>query len=157
MVCNRCGQNGSKVVDKRNNNDNNTIRRRRECIHCGNRFTTYERLDNSGLLIRKKSGRIEEYDKQKLKTSILKGLKKRHINEDEVDRFIDQIELTLSNRKGSVIESSEIGKAVLEGLKQIDAVAYMLYATVYRDFATIEELEHEIRKLKKNNNGKHFN
>lgn len=154
MVCKQCGYTGSKVVDKRNNNDNNTIRRRRECLSCGNRFTTYERVENSGLLVRKKSKRIEDYDRQKLKASILKGLKKRHINEDTVDRFIDQIEIKLASRKGSVVESSEIGKAVLDGLKEIDPVAYMLYATVYRDFATLEELETEINKLKIKNDQK---
>lgn len=148
MTCNKCGAIESKVVDKRNNKENNTIRRRRECVVCGNRFTTYERVENSGLLIRKKSKRIEEYNRQKLKTSILKGLKKRHISEEEVERFIDKIEVKLSNYKVSVVDSSEIGKLVLEGLKDIDPVAYMLYATVYRDFETLTDLENEISKLK---------
>lgn len=147
MTCINCGSSESKVIDKRNNRDNNTIRRRRECLSCGGRFTTYERIENSGLLVRKKSGKIEEFDRQKLKTSIIKGLKKRHITEDEINKFIDAIELKIAAKRKPVVDTSEIGAIVLEDLKSLDKVAYMLYATVYRDFDSLDDLEREIRKL----------
>jgi transcriptional repressor NrdR len=150
MKCTNCHATESKVIDKRNNRENNAIRRRRECLSCGTRYTTYERIENSGLLIRKKSGKIEEFDRQKLKTSVLKGLKKRHVTEDEINKFIDKIEIAIAAKRKPIIESNDIGAIVLEGLKDVDKVAYLLYATVYRDFEDIEEIEKAIKKLKNN-------
>ncbi len=151
MKCTNCGNESSKVVDKRNNKENNTIRRRRECISCTTRYTTYERIDSANFLVRKRSGRVEEYDRQKLKNSILKGTKKRNIAELEVEKLLEAIELTLTNKHRSIITSAEIGQAILDKLKELDKVAYMLYATVYLDFTSIEDIENELKKLTKTN------
>src|SRR5690606_6846685 len=105
MICTKCGKTGSKVIDKRNNTENNTIRRRRECLYCGNRYTTYEKIENFGMLVRKKSGRIEEYDREKLKRSIVKGLRKRNIADDRIEKFIDRVEIRIDKLKKSVIDS----------------------------------------------------
>jgi len=147
MNCPKCGYISSKVVDKRNNNETNTIRRRRECLQCSERYTTYEKIERTNLLVRKKSGRVEEYDRSKLKNSLLKGLKKRAISEDKLERFIDELETNLQNKKKAILDTKEIGLTILEGLKKLDKVAYLLYATVYKDYNNIDEIALEIQEL----------
>jgi transcriptional repressor NrdR len=147
MVCPNCRKTGSKVIDKRNNQDTNVVRRRRECLHCQTRYTTYEKIESCAFLVRKKSGKVEDFDRTKLKNSILKGLKKRNIPETEIEQAVDQIEIALNNKHKSVIDSQEIGIEVLKRLKDLDKVAYMLYATVYLDFASITEISQELNKL----------
>lgn len=148
MNCPNCGSADSKVVDKRNNKENKTVRRRRECLNCEFRFTTYERVEHAHLLVRKKSGRLEEFDRNKLKTSVLKGLKKREYSEVQIDQLIDRIENSLLSKNRTIIDSKEIGKLTLQGLKTIDPVAYMLYATVYLDFDCLDDIEAELISLK---------
>lgn len=147
MVCPHCLKTGSKVVDKRDNNETNSTRRRRECLNCEGRFTTYEKIDNACFLVKKKSGKLEEFDRTKLKNSILKGLKKRPIPEIEVDKLLEQIDIKLASKKKSIISTREIGEQVLEGLQKLDKVAYMLYATVYLDFENVEDISAELNKL----------
>ncbi len=150
MVCPTCNNIDSKVIDKRNSNERNEVRRRRECLQCATRYTTYERVEKTTFLVRKKSGRMEDYDRNKLKNSILKGMKKRSVSEDRIERMLDQVEIDLMNQSKSVINSRDIGKVVLTHLRGVDDVAYMLYATVYLDFNCLEDIQSEINELKVN-------
>jgi len=147
MICPKCHSGLSKVVDKRNSRNNMSIRRRRECLNCSFRFTTYEALENNTVLVRKKSGKLEEFNRDKLKNSLLKGLRKRPINEEAVDKFLDQVEMELSKSQISIVDSKQIGEKVLNWLKELDKVAYMLYAIVYRDFDNVTEIQTELTNL----------
>lgn len=149
MICPKCGNTSLKVVDKRNNTESNSVRRRRECLNCSTRFTTYERIEKTTFLVRKKSGRLEEFERDKMRNSVLKGLKKRKISEVQIGKFTEEVELALINKRKSIVDSHEIGEEILKGLKEIDAVAYMLYATVYLDFENLGDLQKEINKITK--------
>ena len=135
-------------MDKRDNCETGVTRRRRECLTCNKRFTTYERIENINLNVIKRSGSIEEFDREKLKRGIFKAVKKRPIQESQIDELIEDIELKLLNRKNSEIKSTEIGNMVLNRLKKIDAIAYLLFAAVYKDFNSINDIEEEIKTLK---------
>jgi transcriptional repressor NrdR len=148
MYCPFCHSEETKVVDKRDNGDTNVTRRRRECINCKKRFTSYERMETIALNVEKRSGKLEEFDREKLKRGIMKAVKKRPISEKIIDELIDDIEMKLMNRKTSQIKSIEIGKMVLSRLKKIDTVGYLLFASVYRDFNSIENFEEAINELK---------
>lgn len=150
MKCPYCQVNKSKVVDKRDNCETGVSRRRRECLACKKRYTTYERIETINLNVIKKSGSIEEFDREKLKRGILKAVKKRPITEFQIDEIIEDIELKLLNRKSIEIKSTEIGNMVLTRLKKIDAIAYLLFAAVYKDLNTVEDFESEILQLKAN-------
>jgi transcriptional repressor NrdR len=147
MFCPFCHSQETKVVDKRDNGETNVTRRRRECISCKKRFTTYERIETIALNVTKRSGKIEEFDREKLKRGVMKAVKKRPITEKTIDEMIDDIEMKLMNRKTTEIKSTEIGKMILNRLKKIDTVGYLLFASVYRDFNSIEDFETAIKEL----------
>ena len=147
MKCPYCQINKSKVVDKRDNLETGVTRRRRECLSCFKRFTTYERIENINLNVIKRNGRIEEFDREKLKKGILKAIKKRPITENQLDELINDIELKLLNFKTTEINSTEIGQMILDRLKKIDKVAYLLFASVYKNFCSIEDFKREISVL----------
>ncbi len=147
MFCPYCHGEDTRVVDKRDNNETGVTRRRRECQHCVKRFTTYERIETISLNVLKRSGKLEEFDREKLKKGIMKAVKKRPIAESAIDELIDDIELKLLNRSSKEIKSTEIGKIVLTRLKKIDTVGYLLFASVYRDFNTIKDFEEAIKEL----------
>jgi transcriptional repressor NrdR len=147
MFCPYCHGEDTRVVDKRDNNETGVTRRRRECQHCVKRFTTYERIETISLNVLKRSGKLEEFDREKLKKGIMKAVKKRPIAESTIDELIDDIELKLLNRSSKEIKSTEIGKMVLTRLKKIDTVGYLLFASVYRDFNTIKDFEIAIKEL----------
>ncbi len=147
MRCPFCGSENSKVIDKRNNKIKDSIRRRRECLDCQKRYTTYEKYDHFPFLIRKKSGKVEDYNRNKLKKSLLHGLKKRHVPDEKIEKLLDSIEITLIDSNKKIIETEDIGKEVLENLKEIDNVGYMLYAIVHKDFDSLVEIKKEIEKL----------
>ncbi|MFQ5492676.1 MAG: transcriptional regulator NrdR [Candidatus Dojkabacteria bacterium] len=149
MFCPYCHCEETKVVDKRDNNETGVARRRRECLSCAKRFTTYERVETISLNVEKRSGKIEEFDREKLKKGITKAVKKRMIPEGEIDELIDDIELKLLNRKTSQVKSNEIGKMVLTRLKKLDTIGYLLFASVYRDFDSIEDFEQAIAELRR--------
>lgn len=151
MFCPFCHLQNNKVVDKRDNMESNVTRRRRECNQCHKRFTTYERMETIALNVIKRSGKIEEFDREKLKRGIMKAVKKRPVSEKAIDDLIDDIELKLLNRKTSEIRSTEIGQMVLNRLKKLDTVGYILFASVYRDFSTIRDFENAINDIKQNN------
>jgi len=147
MYCPFCRGEGTRVVDKRDNNDTNVTRRRRECLNCAKRFTTYERVETISLNVIKRSEKIEEFDREKLKRGIRRAIKKREIPESEIDEMIDDIELKLLNRKSQKVKSTDIGNMVLTRLKKIDKIGYLLYASVYRDFDSIEKFQDAIDEL----------
>lgn len=147
MLCPYCRSEESKVVDKRDNNETGVTRRRRECLACKKRFTTYERVENITLMVEKRSGRLQEFDREKLKRAIIKAVKKRPISEEQIDQTIDDIETRLLNRQTTVVKSADIGKMVLTRLKKLDKVGYLLFASVFNDFNSIAEFKEELKEL----------
>lgn len=149
MICPYCRFVDSKVNDKRNVSTGNVIRRRRECLSCHKRFTTYERLESVDLNVIKRSGRTEKFDREKLKNGIIKAVKKRPISNAQIDEIIDDIEHKLMNRKSIEIRTTDVGKMVLTRLKKIDELGFILFSAVYNEFKDINELKLAIDSLKK--------
>jgi len=147
MRCPSCGYNDSKVVDSRSSDANDAIRRRRECLRCKTRFTTYERREEVPLLVVKKSGRKETFDRQKLMNGLLRATVKRNIPVEELEGLIDHIVSDLRDSGTTEISSQDLGKAVLMALRDLDKVAYVRFASVYRDFKDIDEFNEELRSL----------
>lgn len=149
MKCPYCFSNNTKVVDKRDNEHEGTTRRRRECLKCAKRFTTYERIENIDLSIKKKDGNCEAFNREKLKKSILKAIRRDEVSSEDLTGILDSIEMDLLSKETTVVESSEVGKLVLEKLKGVSPVAYMRFASVYKGFGSLEDFENEISALKK--------
>lgn len=147
MKCPYCGSRGTRVIDKRDSEDAAVTRRRRECLKCSGRFTTYERPEVATLMVVKKDGRRQEFDRAKLRSSLLKACTKRPISSETIERIIDQIEAGIRARDSSEIPSSIIGDLVIEKLRDLDQVAYIRFASVYRAFADVSSFEEELRKL----------
>ena len=145
MNCPFCGYQDSKVIDSRDVNDG--VRRRRQCLSCSSRFTTYERLQPIGLFVIKKDQRREEFSKDKLLTGIRKACEKRPLPTGTVDKLADDIEAELYRQGRAEIPSAVIGDMVMEGLKSLDYIAYIRFASVYRDFTDITVLKREIDTL----------
>jgi len=145
MKCPFCGYIDSKVIDSRDVND--TIRRRRECLGCGLRFTTHERIQTSNLVIIKKDKRREEYSREKLTTGIRKACEKRPLPTGAIEKLVDDVENELHSLGKAEIASSVVGEIVMEKLKQLDHIAYIRFASVYRDFTDITSLKHEVDTL----------
>jgi len=145
MNCPFCGYQDSRVIDSREVNDG--IRRRRQCLGCGSRFTTYERLQPASLFVIKKDQRREEFNKDKLLTGIRKACEKRPLPTGTVDKLADEIEAELYHQGKAEIPSAIIGDMVMAGLKSLDYIAYIRFASVYRDFADITALRQEIDSL----------
>ena len=141
MNCPYCTNEETSVLESRGLPSEVGIRRRRECKKCGKRFTTHERVVNIDLKIIKKSGRVEQYDREKLLKGIKKACYKRKVEEDEIENLVDEIETKLLNRKTVEIKSSDIGKMVLSRLLKLDDLAYMRFASVYLDFADAKEFK----------------
>lgn len=148
MKCPYCRANDSRVVDSRELGGGNSIRRRRECGTCTRRFTTYERIEGTGLMVVKKDGRRQEFDPVKLRQKLRVALTKRPIGEDQIDQLLQQIEADLLALGTSEVPSSAIGEAVLRELKELDEVAYIRFASVYRQFADLEEFQREMQDLR---------
>jgi len=146
MLCPYCNNAETKVTDKRDSAG--FSRRRRECLKCGKRFTTYERVELE-LKVVKKDGRREIFDRDKLKRGIEKSLEKRELSEEEIEKIISEIETKINkNAKGKEIKSSKIGEIVMDKLKKIDKVAYVRFASVYREFADLDDFKEELKNLK---------
>lgn len=148
MRCPSCGFPESKVVDSRPSDDGSTIRRRRECLDCKHRFTTYERLGDSPLLVTKSDGSSETYDRNKLIRSITIACAKRPITPDQITGVIDDIEAELRATPRNEITSKNLGAKVLERLESLDDVAYVRFASVYKDFKDIEEFAAALEELR---------
>lgn len=137
MKCIYCGYNESKVVDSRATEDNTSIRRRRECLKCGKRFTTYESIDTIPLLVIKNDGSRQPFDANKIRNGIIKACEKRPVSLMQINSIVEEIEKKLQNTMVQEIKSSEIGEMVMERLKSIDEVSYVRFASVYKKFTDV--------------------
>ncbi|MDY6367753.1 MAG: transcriptional regulator NrdR [Clostridia bacterium] len=149
MKCMFCGCLESKVIDSRSTDDGTIIRRRRECLNCGKRFTTYETVENTPILVIKSNGARQTFDPGKIKNGIIKACEKRPVPIDKIDRLVDDIQKKVYNSMAQEISSKEIGELVMQGLKELDDVAYVRFASVYRSFTDISSFINEIEKLNK--------
>lgn len=149
MICPYCQHPATRVVDKRDNRDEGVTRRRRECEECAKRFTTYERAETINLYVLKRSGKVEEFDREKLKIGIMKAIKKRSISEAQIEEVVQLLEQELRLLESTEISSQEIGEMVLSKLKQMDELGYLLFASVYKDFQTIAEFKQAIADLER--------
>ncbi len=147
MKCPYCGSLETRVVDSRYSEDMEAIRRRRECQSCGKRFTTYERVEIAPIIVIKKNGEKEEFDPEKVRKGMLKACEKRPISDEDIDIAVQEIERALRNRDSIEVSSMEIGEMVMEKLRAMDKVAYIRFASVYREFEDVETFEKEIKKL----------
>ncbi len=147
MRCPYCGHLDLKVVDSRDSDTGESIRRRRECLECAKRFTTYERIETVPLYVIKKDGRREDFDRQKLFSGLMKATAKREISPNVVERIVDEIETELRTRGKTEIPSREVGELVMDKLRGLDEVAYIRFASVYRSFMDLQEVKQEIDQL----------
>ncbi len=149
MRCPFCGKLDTKVIDTRTMEENTVIRRRRFCDECGGRFTTYERLDTIPLTVIKSDNTRETFDRDKLTRGILISCSKRPITREQIDSMVTDIENTILNTLKKEVESKEIGEMVMERLKEVDEVAYVRFASVYRQFTDVDNFITELGKLLK--------
>ena len=147
MKCAYCGHMGDKVVDSRESREGDVIRRRRECLECGRRFTSYERVDEVPYMVIKKDGRRERFERQKLIAGLLKACEKRPVTVSALEAIADRVEATLQDRPEKEISTDEIGASLMLELKLLDKVAYVRFASVYRDFRDIGEFMAELKDL----------
>lgn len=147
MKCLYCGCEDSKVIDSRSADEGRTIRRRRECINCGRRFTTYETIEDTPVLVVKSSGLRQAFDAQKVKNGIIKSCEKRPVSLSAIDDMVSVVTKKVYNSMEQEISSKLIGEMVMEELKKYDEVAYVRYASVYRSFKDIESFMQELQKL----------
>lgn len=149
MKCCYCGSKDNKVTDSRYIEDRNSIRRRRECLSCGKRFTTYEFVEKTPLLVIKKNGDREEFKLEKIKLGMIKSCEKRPVSIDEIERVADEIERKIMATDKQEIETRKIGEYVMDALKELDQVAYVRFASVYKqfeDFSTFQEFVQKISR-----------
>lgn len=147
MRCPYCGHHELKVVDSRDSEIGEAIRRRRECLKCGQRFTTYERIETVPFYVTKKDGRREDFDPQKLFAGLRKATEKRDISPERLNRIVGEIEAELRRSARVEIPSSEIGSMVMDKLRELDEVAYIRFASVYREFKELDEVKREIDRV----------
>ena len=147
MHCPYCASNKTDVVETRDSEDVNTIRRRRACLQCGKRFTTYERIENIHLTVIKKQGRREQFNREKLKLGLLKSCEKTTVSLEHIEQIISETERELRCAESVEIESSRIGEIVANKLKLLDTVAYIRFASVFKQFVDVEDFEKEIQRL----------
>lgn len=147
MKCPYCTHLGDKVVDSRESKEGDVIRRRRECLECGRRFTSYERIDEIPYMVVKKDGRRERFERQKLMAGLLKAVEKRPVRVAALDDVADAVESALQEKSEREMSTEEIGAHVMDALRQLDKVAYVRFASVYRNFRDIDEFKHELNDL----------
>ena len=149
MRCPKCGFQDDKVIDSRASREGSTIRRRRECIACAHRYTTYEQIEPARLMVQKRDGRTEEFSREKLLSGIQKACQKRPVSQEAITDFVERVVADLADRFDREVPGSAIGARVMEGLRGLDAVAYVRYASVYRRFQDVTEFEDEIKRLQR--------
>ena len=149
MRCNKCGCLDDKVIDSRASREGAAIRRRRECTACGHRFTTYEAIEQGRLMVLKRDGRREEFSREKLMAGLQKACQKRPISQEAIDSLVQEIVEDLSNSHDREVSCKAIGERVMAGLRALDPVAYVRYASVYRRFDEVTDFVQEIKKMEK--------
>ena len=147
MRCPYCENDGTKVIDSRHTEDGHAIRRRRECERCGKRFTTYEKIEEMVMMVVKKDGSRQAFDRNKIMNGIVKACEKRPVSVVQMEHIVDEIERGLNNMMEKEIKSSFIGELIMDRLKKLDEVAYVRFASVYRQFTDIQTFMKEIEKL----------
>ena len=147
MRCPKCGCQDDKVIDSRASREGATIRRRRQCIACGHRFTTYEEIEHQGLMVLKRDGRHEEFSKDKLLSGIKKACQKRPVGVAKLAEVVDAVESKLAESPDREISTTDIGELVMQRLKSLDKIAYVRFASVYRDFQDVEAFLTELKDL----------
>ncbi|MBP7402446.1 MAG: transcriptional repressor NrdR [Clostridia bacterium] len=153
MRCPFCSHDEDRVIDSRPSEEGAAIRRRRECIACGNRFTTYEKVETLPLLVVKKDGTRQAFDRAKLYSGIMKACEKRPVTTEQLDSLVDSIEASAQNSLKRELSSREIGEMVMNGLKRIDEVAYVRFASVYRQFRDVSSFMKELNEIMLGKNG----
>ncbi len=147
MKCPYCGSKDTEVVETRDSEDLETIRRRRNCTKCGKRFTTYERVENINLVVIKKDGRREHFDRDKLKNGIIRSCEKTTVSVEDVEKIVTEIERELRGGDSVEVESQKIGQLVSAKLKKLDKIAYIRFSSVFKRFVDVEDFENEVKKL----------
>lgn len=147
MICPFCGHEDTKVVDSRDTNDGRAIRRRRECEKCQSRFSTYEEMEIMKLTVVKRDGVRQEYDRKKIESGLRKALEKRPVSEEKIQKTLSDIEYEIQSKESNEIKSKDVGKIVLAKLKEVDDVAYIRFASVYKSFKNVESFKKEMENL----------
>jgi transcriptional repressor NrdR len=150
MRCPKCGCQDDKVIDSRASREGATIRRRRECIGCGHRFTTYEEIEREDLMVIKRDGRREEFSREKLHSGLKKAFQKRPVSPEVIENLLEKIVNEVTNKYEREVPGSVIGELVMAGLRSIDEVAYVRFASVYRRFQEATDFVQEVKKLEDN-------
>jgi transcriptional repressor NrdR len=149
MRCPKCGCLDDKVIDSRASREGATIRRRRECLTCSHRFTTYEQVERPRLMVMKRDGRVEEFSQEKLRSGIEKACQKRPVTQEQIDDVVEHIVDGLSSNYDREVACKDIGERVMSALRKVDPVAYVRYASVYRRFEEATDFVQEVKKLEK--------
>ena len=147
MKCPYCGSDNTRVIDSRPADDNTAIRRRRNCDECGKRFTTFEKGETIPLMIIKKDNNRESYDRSKIEAGVLRACHKRPVSADQIKKLVDDVETEIYSREAKEIPSSVIGELVMDKLKDLEAVAYVRFASVYREFKDVNTFVNELKKM----------
>lgn len=147
MKCPYCANKETEVIETRDSEDLETIRRRRACLKCEKRFTTYERIETVNLIVIKKDGKREQFDRDKLKNGILKACEKTRVPVEKIEKIVSEVERELRGAESVEVESKKIGQMVANKLKKIDKVAYIRFSSVFRRFVDVEDFEKEVRRL----------
>ena len=147
MKCPNCGYFDSKVIDSRPVEETNSIRRRRSCDECGKRFTTYEKVETIPLIVIKKDNNREQYDRAKIEAGVLRACHKRPISANDINKLIDEVETEIFAREEKEIPSSDIGEVIMDKLKELDPVAYVRFASVYREFKDVNTFMDELKSF----------
>lgn len=148
MICPKCNYLDTRVLDSRETDGHKSVRRRRECEKCQNRFTTFERVETSNFIVVKKDGTRESYDREKVERGIWKACEKRKVTQEQVTKMINQMEEKWASM-GKEISSRDVGEGIMDALRELDDVAYIRFASVYRQFKDIESFKKELQKLSK--------
>ncbi|MBP3544463.1 MAG: transcriptional repressor NrdR [Lachnospiraceae bacterium] len=147
MKCPFCSKENTKVIDSRPAEDNSSIRRRRQCDECGKRFTTYEKVETIPLIVIKKDNNREPYDREKIEAGIVRSCHKRPVSMNQINELVDEIETIIFNMEEKEVSSSHIGEIVMDKLKDFDSVAYVRFASVYREFKDVGTFMEELKKI----------
>lgn len=154
MKCPFCGDENTKVIDSRPSEETNAIRRRRQCENCNKRFTTYEKVETIPLVVIKKGNVREAYDRSKIEAGVFRSCHKRPISVAQITQLVDEVENSIFNMEEKEIPSSKIGELVMDKLKNLDAVAYVRFASVYREFKDVSTFMDELKKILDHDPGK---